>query len=61
MGGDHDLALHKREFAGSAGAWAGALGGASVTTSSNAYCAALGIRAPRVEDAKSSPDGDAED
>lgn len=27
-----------------------------MTTSSNAYCAVLGIRAPRVEDAKSSPD-----
>ena len=27
-----------------------------MTTSSNAYCAVLGIRAPRVEDARSSPD-----
>lgn len=27
-----------------------------MTTSGNAYCAVLGIRAPRVEDAKSSPD-----
>lgn len=27
-----------------------------MTTTSNAYCAALGIRAPRIEDAKSSPD-----